>query len=84
MRKVERINVRWYDHVPADEGYEHLGPYSVIVAKYSVDDGSAFLSVKSFYSVPITSEKQRAEIEPILLKGMDEEAQWCAEHPPDD
>ena len=80
MGKVTRVDHRWYDCIHEEhegEEWEH----SAIVATYRLEGYEERLFAKVYHSEPITSEGQRREIEPILLRLADEEAEWVAENP---
>ena len=74
MSKATRVKHRWCD----DDG-----DGSFLVGIYQIEGYEERLFTKAFWSMPITSEEQRREIEPYMLRLADEEADWCAEHPED-
>lgn len=80
MAKITRVEHRWIDRVPAEwEGDKW--EYSVIIATYRVEGRDDRLFVRSFWSEPITSEEQRQDVEPALLRMADDSAEWAVEHP---
>ena len=74
MGKATRVEHRWCD----DDGD---GSFLTVI--YRIEGYEKRLWTRAFWSMPITSEEQRREIEPCMLRLADEEADWCAEHPED-
>jgi len=76
MSKATRIGHKWnLDIFDRDDAF--------VFARYDVGGHDPRLVVRVYWSGPADTEEQRQEVEPMLLRMADEEAEWFAEHPED-
>jgi len=77
MAKIERLSWAWAEHVFLDPDRFPDDESAMIRAKYRVEGQDEVLIVLAHWSEPMRD----ATVEAMMLKKMDEEAQWAADHP---